>query len=83
MIDSDVDSPTVRLSHILHRREVAASYLVDGGWRTVIVWQTRLDDGEWRINGMTVGEGYYRPNRLGEWPAIVPAGLIVWAKGLD
>jgi hypothetical protein len=83
MIDSGVDAPIVRVSHILTRREVSASYLVDGGWRAVIVWQTRLDDGGWRINGMTVGEGYYRPNRDGIWPGIVPAGLIVWAKGLE
>jgi hypothetical protein len=74
----------VRLRHMLVRREVSADYLVGFSREaSVVVWQTRLDDGAWQINGMTVGETYYRPNRSGGWPAAVPAELIVWAKSLE
>lgn len=67
----------VRYVSILTRREVRA----DWHGHAVIVYQTRLDDGTWRINGLTLDGTYYRPDKRGQWPTVVPMRLILWAAG--
>jgi hypothetical protein len=92
VIDNTVIDPAgvIRLRHTLVRREISADLLIVGkAGETpsrvvpVIVWQTRLDDGAWQTNGMTVDGTYTRPSKSGGWPEMVPARLITWVKGLD
>ena len=67
----------VRYQSVLVRREIRAEWY----GHQVIVWQTRLDDGGWRVNGLTLDGTYYRPDKRGQWPGEVPMRLILWAVG--
>jgi len=73
----------IRVENVLMRREIRAHWLTAHGETSIIIWQTQVDDGGWRINGLTVGENYYRPSKTGSWPRAVPAPLIVAIVQLD
>jgi hypothetical protein len=70
-------APEVRYVSILTRREIKAEWY----GHAVTVWQTRLDDGRWRVNGLTLDDTYYRPDKREQWPTDVPMRLILWAAG--
>ena len=74
----------IRVESVLLRREIRAHWHnQDGAAYPIVIWQTQVDDGGWRINGLTVGENYYRPSKSGSWPRAVPAPLIVAIVHLD
>jgi hypothetical protein len=75
----------IRIESVLLRREIRANWIDARGQVAypIIVWQTQVDGGGWRINGLTVGTAYYRPSKDGQWPMIIPAELIMAVVQLD